>query len=337
MSVAPTTFRLAKYLPVRLAETVPTTLLAGSRTKIWEIPDPDPYLLWFISFSGGLASALDTIVHPILSGERASVRTENRIPFPGALQHIDDDIPWKVPFDNNALLELINTAGVPKTDYQIRAVWEIHEYTVADKEALGVSVDAMDDEELRLRDKFEIPDRVKANELPMKRPEGQLLETFVGDYEIAAMAQEEINLIDRAVPAGHKAILRLLWARQPAADFGELTIKVYIEKRLFLEIWPYSMADYATVGRWTPPLDLWIPAIENLRVTIESDVAGGHANVKTLVNMELRKMTLFDKVEWGLIKNKRHTSDKDRALIEEYDLVDKCAAGVYSLLYPMKP
>lgn len=334
MSVAPTTFRLARYLPVRLVESVPTNLGAASRTNIWEIPDPDPYLLWFISWSGGLASALDPDVYPILSGQVAGRRTENRIPSPGALQQVDDDIPWKVPFDNNALLALVNPAVGVKANYQSRAVWEIHDYTVADKEALGVSVDAMDDEELRLRDKFEIPDRVKANELPMKRPEGQLLETFVGDYEIAPMAVSEINLIDRTVPAGHKAVLRLLWARQPVANLGAITINVYIDKRLFLQIWPYSMANYATVGRYTPPLDLWIPAIENLRVTIETTT--GHANVKTLVNMELRKMTLYDKVAWGLIKNKRHTSDEDRALIEEYDLEDKVAAGIYSLLYPLK-
>jgi len=334
MSVAPTLLRLAKYLPVRLAETVPTTLLATARTNIWEIPDPDPYLLWFKSWSGSLATALDTDVYPELSGEVASRRTENRIPFPGALQQIDDDIPWKVPFDNNALLQLVNPAVAPRVSYQTRAVWEIHDYTVADKEALGVSVDAMDDEELSLRDKFQIPDRVKANELPMKRPEGQLLETFVGNYEIAPMPVSEINLIDRAVPAGQKAILRLLWARQPAANFGAETINVYIEKRLFLQIYPYSMANYVTVGRYTPPLDLWIPAIENLRVTIETTT--GHANVKTMVNMEMRKMTLFDKVAWGLIKNKRHTSDEDRALIEEYDIEDKVKAGVYSLLYPLK-
>jgi len=334
MSVAPTTFRLAKYLPVRLAETVPTTLLVGERNKFWEIPDPDPFLLWFISWAGGLGSALDPFVYPVLSGEVASRRTENRIPFPGALQHPDDDIPWKVPFDNNALLEIVNPTVGAKANYQARAVWEIHEYTVADKEALGISVDAMDDEELRLRDKFQIPDRVKANELPMKRPEGQLRETFVGDYFNAAMPVSEINLIDRTVPAGKKAILRLLWAQQPAANFGELTINVYIEKRLFTQIYPYSMSNYGTVGRWTPPLDLWIPAIENLRVTIESTT--GHANVKTMVNMELRDMTLFDKVEWGLIKNKKHTTDEDRALIEEYDLEDKCAAGIYSMLYPLK-
>lgn len=334
MSVAPTTFRNAKYLPVRLAETIPTNLLGLARTNIWEVPDPDPYLIRFKSWSGGLASALDTDVYPVLTGEIADRRTENRIPFPGALQVPDDDIPWEVPIDNNALLQLVNPVVGAKANYQSRAIWEIHDYTVADKVALGVSEASMDDEEIRLRDKFQIPDRVKANELPMKRPEGQLLETFVGNYEIAPMVVSEINLIDRTVPAGHKAIARLLWARQPAANFGALTINVYIEKRLFLQIYPYSMADYATVGRYTPPLDLWIPAIENLRVTVETTT--GHANVKVMANMEMRKMTLYDKVAWGLIKNKRHTTDEDREKIAEYDLEDKVAAGIYQLLYPLK-
>lgn len=334
MSVAPTLFRLAKYLPVRLVESVPTTLLAGSRTNIWEVPDPDPYLLWFISWSGGIASALDTDVYPTLSGEVAGRRTENRIPFPGALQIPDDDIPWKVPFDNNVILELVNPTVGAKANYQSRAVWEVHDYTVADKVALGVGEAAMNDEEIRLRDKFQIPDRVKANELPMKRPEGQLLETFVGNYETAAMAVSEINLFDKTVPAGHKAILRLLWARRPVANLGALTINVYIEKRLYLQIYPYSMANYGTVTRYIPPLDLWIPAIENLRVTVQSTT--GHVNVKTLVTMDLRKMTLFDKVAWGLTNNKRHTTDEDRAKIAEYDLEDKVKAGVYSLLYPLK-
>lgn len=333
MSVAPTVFRLAKYLPVRLVESVPTTLLAG-RTNIWEIPDPDPYLLWFISWSGGILAGLDPDVYPILTGEMAGRRTENRISFPGALQVPDDDIPWKVPFDNNALLQLVNPTVGAKANYQSRAIWEVHDYTVADKVALGVSEAAMNAEEIRLRDKFQILDKVKANELPMKRPEGQLLETFVGNYQIAAMAISEINLFDRTVPAGHKAILRLLWAQQPAANFGALTINVYIEKRLYLQIYPYSMANYATVGRYTPPLDLWIPAIENLRVTVQTTT--GHVNVKTMVNMELRKMTLFDKVAWGLITNKRHTSDEDRAKIAEYDIEDKVKAGVFSLLYPLK-
>ncbi len=333
MSVASTTFGNAKYLPVRLAETVPTNLGVGP-TNIWEIPDPDPFLIKFISWSGGILAGLDADVYPILTGEIADRRTENRIYFPGALQVPDDDIPWKVPFDNNALLQLINPTAVPRANYQSRAVWEIHDYTVADKVALGVSEASMDDEEVRLRDKFQILDRVKANELPMKMPEGQLLETFVGNYEIAPMPVSEVNLINRTVPAGHKAILRLLWARQPAANFGDLTINVYIEKSLFLQIYPYSMADYATVGRYTPPLDLWIPAIDNLRVTVETTT--GHANVKTMVNMEMRKMTLFDKVAWGLIKNKKHTSDDDRAKIAEYDLEDKVAAGIYQLLYMLK-
>ena len=333
MSVASTTFGNAKYLPVRLAETVPTNLAAGP-TNIWEIIDPDPHLIKFISWSGGILAGLDADVYPVLTGQIADRRTENRITFPGALQVPDDDIPWKVPFDNNALLQLINPTAVPRANYQSRAIWEIHEYTVADKVALGVSEEALDDEEIRLRNKFQILDRVKGNELPMKRPEGQLLETFNGNYEIAPMPVSEVNLINRTVPAGHKAILRLLWARQPAANFGNLTINVYIEKKQFLQIYPYSMANYATIGRYTPPLDLWIPAINNLRVTVETTT--GHANVKVMTNMEMRKMTLFDKVAWGLIKNKKHTSDDDRAKIAEYDLEDKVAAGIYQLLYPLK-
>lgn len=338
MSLADQTIRNARYLPVRVVENYPVNIAAAAINTYWEAREIDDwsYLVWLRSISGGLLGARDVDVRPIIEGTTADRRYEDIIPFGGALPILDDDLPLNVAFDHEARILLQNTnALVPKANYQARVAWEVWNYRTADKIAQGVSEDTLTDEDKRLMTAYDLKHKVAAGELPMKYPEGPLLYQLAGDHIDAAMGISEVNIIERSIPAGYKGVLRYLWARRPAANFGALTLNVYVDRRLFLQIYPYCMPEWNTTTRYIPALDLWIPAVEHLRVSVQSTT--GHVNVMALASMELREMTLFDKISWGLVNNKRMTSDEDRAIISEYNLEDKLKAGIYQLLTPLKP
>lgn len=338
MSLADQTIRNSRYLPIRVVENYPVTIAAAAINTYWEANEIDDwsYLVWLRSISGGLAGARDVDVRPQIDGVTAARRYESTIPFGGALPPLDDDLPLNVAFDHEARILLHNTnAGVGKANYQARVIYEIQNYRTADKIAQGVSEDALTDDDRRLIETYNLKHKVAAGELPMKYPEGPLQYQLAGDHIDAAMGISEVPIIERSIPAGYKGILRYLWARRPVANLAVLTLNVYVDRRLFLQVFPYCMPEWNTVTRHIPALDLWIPAVEHLRVTVQSTT--GHANVMALASMELREMTLFDKISWGLMNNKKITSDEDRAIISEYNLEDKLKAGIYQLLTPLKP
>jgi hypothetical protein len=318
-------------------ENYPVTIAAAAINTYWEANEIDDwsYLVWLRSISGGLAGARDVDVRPEIDGVTNDRRYESVIPFGGALPPLDDDLPLNVAFDHEARVLLHNTnALAAKANYQARVVWEIWNYRTADKIAQGVSEDALTDDDRRLITKYDLRQKVAAGELPMAYPEGPLLYQVVGDHIDAAMAISEVPIIERSIPAGYKGILRYLWARRPVANLADLTLNVYVDRRLFLQVYPYCMPEWNTVTRHIPALDLWIPAVEHLRVTVQSTT--GHVNVMAMALMEVRKMTLADKISWGLVNNKKITSDEERTIISDYNLEDHVKAGLYQLLVPLK-
>ena len=328
MSLAPEILRLVKYPPERLIEARLTDLAATTKTPFFEAPTIEPYLIWLRR----IAQVRNTNVEVFVEGKVVDREYEDRLAFGDALTILDDYTPLEAPFDVNAAVSFYNSGAIIN-NYQARVTYEVQEYRVADKLALGVGWASLDGEERRVAEKYLVRNKVLVGELPMPYPQGPLLYQYIGNYAGNMAADEEVPLVDRTVPPGQKAVLRLLWARRPAADFGDLVLRVYRERKLFLTIYPYCLPEYNTTTRYIRPVDLWIPSIDRLRVTVHSGT--GHTGVLAQALIEMRQMTVWDKIAWGLTRNNRITSREEVALIEELDLRDKLAAGIYTLYTPV--
>jgi len=335
MSVAQTTLENVRYPPEKFVETMYTAAApATARTTQSEISTIEPYLLWLRDVSFGVASARNANLSAIIEGTVADKRYENILPFGLAFPELFDKLPINVPFDYDARVILYN-AAVGALATQSRITWEVQTYRVADKLAMGISYDNLDDEEKRLADKYHLMRSIRGGKLPMPYPKGALQWTYPGNFAGAMIAGQETNLIRRTVPDGYKLVLTKLWAAHPAANFGSLEIRVYRDKNLFLTLFPYCFPDYTTAAptRRVMPLDLWIPALSEMRVTIYS--ATGHIAEQAMAEVELRKLTIWDKMAWNLERVRRITTGEERDMISELNLRDKLDAGIYELVTPL--
>lgn len=325
MSLAPQVLGLVKYPPERLVESrYIATIPANDKVTHFEIPDVTPYLVWVKEIAADRNASLQALLH----GQVASRRYENQLPFGAAWAPLDDSTPVNSPFDYSVFYDLTNLTAAPVAPYQTRVVYEVQEYRVADKIALGVSEEAMSSEELALADKYLIREKVKTGELPMPYPPGALQYKRIGQYSAVPAAPSETTILEVAVPKDHKVVLRDVLCSHPAANFGDLEIRVYRDKSLFLTIYPYMMANWATVTRQILPLDLWIPAMDNLRVTMFS-TPGGHGAILAQAIAEIRKLTIYDKIAWNL-----KLTPEERGTVDQLNLRDKLDAGIYDLYTP---
>lgn len=327
MSLADEMLRLVKYPPERLIESMFIVTIGGNASVMhFQLPNIEPtgYLVWIRN----VGMARNASLQVSLEGQIADRRYENIFPYGAAWPVLDDKTPLDVPFDYEAFFEFTNLTGVAVPNYQARVVFEVQPYRVADKIALGVSEAAMSTEELRLAREYLIREKVKTGELPMPYPLGAIQERYVGQYSGNPALGSETTLLEKAVPEDHKVCLHYLWCSHPAANFGDLEIRVYRDKRRFLTIYPYMMPNWTTATRKIPPLDIWIPCLNQLRVTLYSGT--GHVGILSQVEAELRKLTIFDKIAWNL-----NLSDDERSLTDRLNLRDKLDAGIYTLYTPM--
>lgn len=326
MSLASQILRLVKYPPERLVESRFVATIAGNAVvRHFEIPDVTPYLVWVKEIGMDRNASLQALLH----GQAASRRYENPLPFGAAWAPLDDSIPVNSPFDYEVFFDFTNLTGVAVNNYRARVIYEVQKYRVADKIALGVSEAAMSSEELALADKYLIKEKVKTGELPMPYPPGSLQSRRIGQYSGTPAAASETTILDVTVPEGHKAVLRFVWCSPPAANLGDLQIRIYREKSLYLQIFPYMMPNWATATRHIPPLDLWIPALDQMRVTLFT-TPGGHGAILAQAIVEIRKLTIFDKLAW----NEKLTPE-ERDTVDRLSLRDKLDAGIYDLFTPV--
>jgi len=335
MSLAQTIFENVKYPPEKFVETMYVAAAPGTtRTTQSEISTCEPNLLWLRDVSFGVAAARNANLSAIIEGTVADKRYENILAFGAAFPEFFDKLPLNVPFDYDARVILYN-AAVGALATQSRITWEVQTYRVADKLAVGISYDNLDDEEKRLADKYHLMRSIRGGKLPMAYPKGALQWQFPGNFAGAMVAGQETNLIRRTVPDGYKLVLTKLWAAQAAVPVGALEIRVYRDKNLFLTLFPWCFPDFATgaITRRVMPVELWIPALSEMRVTIYS--AGVRAAEMAMAEVELRKLTIWDKMAWNLEKVRRITTGEEKDMISELNLRDKLDAGIYELITPL--
>ena len=336
MSIVQTTLENVRYPPEKFLETrLIANLLPTARETYSEMSTIEPRLVWLRDMSFAVAGARNANISAIIEGTVADKRYQNILPFGASFPELFDKLPLNIPFDYDARVILYNAAVGALANTQGRVTWEVQAYRVADKLAMGISYKNLDDEEKRLADKYHLMRSIRGGKLPMEYPKGDLQWTYPGNFAGAMIATQETNLIRRTVPDGYKLVLTKLWAAHPAANFGALEIRVYRDKNLFLTLYPYCFPDYTTAAptRRVMPLDLWIPALNEMRVTIYSGT--GHAAEQAMAEVELRRLTVWDKMAWNLEKVRRVTTDEERDMISELNLRDKLDAGIYDLVTPL--
>ena len=336
MSVVQTILENVKYPPEKFLETrFIAALAATARTTCSEMSVIEPMLVWLRDMSFAVAGARNANISSIVEGTVADQRYENILAFGNAFPELVDKIPMNVPFDFDARVILYNAAVGALANTQGRVTWEVQTYRVADKLAMGIKYDNLEEEEQRLADKYHLIRSLEGCKLPMPYPKGALRYSFPGVFSGALIANQEVNLIRRTVPDGYKLVLTKLWAAHPAANFGNLEIRVYRDKNLFLTLYPYCFPDYTTVAptRQIMPLELWIPALQEMRVTIFSGT--GHAAEQAMAEVELRQLTIWDKMAWNLERVRKITTGEERDMISELNLRDKLDAGIYENVTPL--
>jgi len=323
MSLAPEVLRLVEYPPERVVESHLIANLVPGGTEFLNLYEIEPYLVWLkrLSFDR------NPNVSAMISAQVADRGHENMIPYGAATTILDDYTPLNVAADHSAFVRFTNAAAaIP--NYQARVVYEVHNYSVAQKLAQGIKFDLLEDAEQEVATKYDLAKKIAAGELPMKYPSGPLLYQNVGNFSGNLAANEEVNMLEKTVPEGCKVVLRFVWANHPAANFGALMVRVHREKSRFMDIYPYMMPNFTTITRYIRPLDLWIPALNNLRVTIRSTT--GHVGVLAQVIVAVRKLPIFDKLSWN-----RRLSSEEKELVNRLDLSGKLKAGIYNLVTPL--
>lgn len=327
MSLASQVVGLVKYPPETVAEARPVTTVANQTTRIVDLPyggKEYDYLLELKEFGATRNAGVDYVT---ISGSLLGRRYERRI-IGDLLPLVDYNFPVDVPLDEQFFFDVFPTAIIG--NYQSRVVYEVKNFNVAEKLALGATEATLTTEELELAERFNLRDKIKRAQLPMSWPLGTLVKQEIHSFYAALVQNVPGNVATINVAEGEKVILRRLWTLRPAANPLNLIVTVERDKAPFLTLYPHVMTDLNTVIR---PMELYIPALQRNRVYVTSTVAGGHiaTDVGIVAEFDIRKLTLWDKVAWGLTRNKRYTSEEDRALIRDLELEDMVKAGIFSL------
>ena len=325
MSLAPQVIGLVKYVPEVVAEAQPFNLVANTATRVVDLPyggTEYDYLLRLREIGAVRNANVSYVaISGVLLGRRYARRINGNV-----LPLVDYNYPIEVPLDEQLFVDVFPTANIG--NYQSRVLYEVRDFSVAEKIALGATEAALTSEELELAERFNLENKVKRGELPLDRPLGTLVRQEVHSYYGALVANTPVNVGVINVAKGEKAILRRLWALRPAANVTALTITVEREKADFLRLYPHVMTDLNTVIR---PMELYIPALTRNRCYVTSTVGHVAADVGVVAEFDIRKLTVWDKVAWGLTRSKLYTSDEERAMIKDLELEDLVRAGIYSL------
>jgi len=323
MSIAKEIVAKAIYPPEKVVEARPIDLAADRVTTLVELPDIPPHLIKLHE----LGIARRTEVTAIVKGTRVGKAYEVRL-HGLATPDIDEPLPLNAQFDEDMFVEFHSTAAI--TNYQARAVFEVKPYSVADKLALGMSPAALDEEERRLIEKFQLAEKVASQHLPMPYPKGALVTHLADNFAGDLSAGEEKNVLEIAtIESGLKAVLRGIWAKRPTTNVGDLEIRIYRGRppKPYFTIRPYCLPEFK-------PIDLWIPAVDALYVKAYS--GPGHTDVRVLATADIRKLTVWDKIGWGLLARRDITPEWEARLVRELGLEEKLRAGVYELITPVR-
>lgn len=321
------------YPPERFAETRLNNIPASTETVYSELTLVEPWLVWLrrAAFTPN-ANLAHRIEGTIVGASHNEV-----ISFGLATPPLEDEIDLNIPFDYDVHVNEYSGPGGPVNNYQSRVIWEAEPYTVVKKLSMGVPYGQLNEEEKGLADKWMLARRLKGGWMPQPYPKGELINSYFNNFSGAvpvapSVTTGEITMLQKAVPLGYKMVLTGVWGSNPVANFGSLEIRVYREKKLFLTIFPYCLGNFATVTRNIPALDLWTPALSDLRVCLWSGT--GHVGITAACKFELRRLTIWDKIQWGLLNKKTYVTDEERAFAQELSLEEKTKAGIYDLVSP---
>lgn len=322
MSVAGSLIKEVLYPPEITCEARPINPGATAWTSLTEATYLQPWLCILRSLGAARNASTRARIRGTLQG-----RSYERIIEGPVLPLVDYRIPTEIAFDEDMFIDFYNS-GALINNYQSRTVFELRDYSVAEKLAYGASDASFTEEELPLIDRFNLRDKIRRGELPMSRPLGTLRRQEVFSYYNVLAANTPVDLADINVAAGQKVILRRLWTLRPVANVTALTVLVSREQRLYNTIYPFVLTDYNAV---MDPLELYIPAINRMQVQLLSTTGHAATDVGVVAEFDVRDMTVWDKVAWGLDRNATFTSSAERAAIAELGLKDLVRAGVYSL------
>ena len=314
-----------KYPPEIVAEARPVNLVANAPNRLVDLPLGGVEHGYLLELRELGAARNANVTHVEISGILLGRRYERRIDG-NVLPLVDYNYPINVPLDEQLFIDTLATAIV--ANYQSRAIYGVRDFSVAEKIALGANEEALTSEELELAERFNIENKVKRGELPLDRPLGTLMRQEVHSYYGPLAVNIPMNVGVINVAKGEKAILRRLWTLRPAANVTALTVTVEREKAAFLTLYPHVMADLNTVMR---PTELYIPALQRLRCYVTSTTGHAATDVGVVAEFDIRKLTVYDKVAWGLTRSKLYTSDEERETIRDLGLEDLTKAGIYDL------
>lgn len=334
MSISPELIKKVVYPPETVVEARTIDLSTpGAYIPLVELTDIPPWLikLMQVAYEHQASNYVTCRIEGSMAGKPILNDTNSL-----AIPDIDDYIPFNTYFDETMIVKFIaSTASA--ANYKARAVYTVKTPTVAEQLALGISKAALTPEELRLDRTYEIQKKIASGELPMPYPKGALIRQMVGTLrkDMTGAAAEE-KVLEHYVAAGQKVVLTKLWSKRPT-DETRLKIRIYRDKKLYFEINPWALPDLASTVDTTimndRPLELWIPSPSHLKVAMYCAVT--ETDVRCMAKFEVRKMTIWDKIGWNKLGDKRVTADWERSMVDELDLRDKYLAGLYVLAVPV--
>lgn len=332
MSISAELMKKVFYPPEKVIEARAINLLLNSWVDLVDLPDiPGAVAPLVKLIELGYMNDATNRVKCRVEGTIADKEVENDIlhTYLGSKPGIDDSIPLSAWFDKTMKVHFYSTAAI--SNFKARALYEVRNYTIADKIALGTTLTKA---ETALAAKYELHRKILSGELPMEYPKGPLVRQQVKNFYSASMtgAAAEQTIIDVYPPPGQKAVLTKLWCKRPSA-YNSLTIKVYHDRKLYFEINPWALPDLASSESGTlqlidRPIDLWIPGIKQVKVAMYCGVTETH--VAAMAKIDLRKITIWDKLNWGLA-----LTPEEKDLVTSLFLDEKLLAGLYVLAVPI--
>ena len=332
MSISPELMKKVFYPPERVVEARSINLLENTWVDLVDLPDIAGAVAPLVKLiEVGYMNDATNRVKCRVEGTFGGKEIENDIlhTYLGSKPSVDDMIPIIAWFDKTMKVRFYSTAAI--SYFKARAVYEVLNYTIADKIALGATLTS---EEKALAAKYELYRKILSGELPMEYPKGPLVRQQVKNFYSASMtgAAAEQTIIDVYPPPGQKAVLTKLWCKRPSA-YNSLTLKVYHDRKLYFEINPWALPDLASSEAGTlqlidRPLDLWVPGIKQVKVAMYCGVTETH--VCAMAKVDLRKITIWDKINWGL-----PLTAEEKDLVTSLYLDEKLQAGLYVLAVPI--
>jgi len=310
-----------KYTPCRVAIARVLDLTGGVTNEFSSLPylERTPYFVVI----NNIAADRNTNVRLHLEGKQHQAK----VSFDAetlSLFGINDVARIGTMFSDDVMIGFF--ASAPVSNYRARVDMTVVKPSLADRLAIGITLTSFEENERMLISKYQIDEKLKLGRLPMTRPEGTLRYAKIASFAGNLSANDEVTLFEATVPSGMKVVLRKLWCTQPGTNYTSLFIRVYHERELFYSMHPYAFPDFPTS---TSTVDVFIPALRHMRVTLLSTT--GHSGINAGALYEVRELTIWDKLEWGI-----PLTDEERDMVDAFNLREKLLAGIYEETIPIR-